>query len=344
MTMDTLHFDVFPTMLGWWGAAVSSRGLYAVALPGPTPAGAERQLMAEVKEAARRDGRTIDLARDAAAVAEVRREVEAFSADPAASLTSRLDLTGVSEFARSVAEALRTVPPGQTVTYGELAAQAGRPGGAKAVGQVMRRNRLPLFVPCHRVVASGGGLGGFSGGLMQKLRLLVHEGVLAPGAVRLGGEPLADPVERVRRVLALVGLGGVPIIETDASTKTVPEAAEALGVEVGQIAKSLLFMADGRPVLVVAAGDRRVDQVKLKQAVGADRVALADPALVAAVTGFPVGGVSPVGHLRPAQVLLDVSLARFPVVYAAAGSPASAMPLSFAQLQRATGGAAADLG
>ncbi|HHW15305.1 MAG TPA: methylated-DNA--[protein]-cysteine S-methyltransferase [Firmicutes bacterium] len=127
-------------------------------------------MAAEVEEAARRDGRAIDLTRDAEAAAEVRRQVEAYSTDPAAPLGSPLDLAGLSESARAVAEALRTVPPGRTVTYGELAAKAGRPGGARAIGQAMRRNRLPLFVPCHRVVARGGGLGGFSGGLVQKLR------------------------------------------------------------------------------------------------------------------------------------------------------------------------------
>lgn len=338
-----LYYDVFPSALGWWGAAVSPRGLFATALPQATAGGAAARLRQEVAGAAARTGAPEpSLAADPEALAEVRRAVQAYAERPTASLPAELDLDGFSPFARAVAEAARAVPPGAVITYGELAARAGRPGGARAVGQAMHSNRLPLFIPCHRVVASGGQLGGFGGGLVAKIRLLVHEGALAPGALRLGGEPVADPVTRVWRLLRLLG-GPARIIETAESTRTAPEAAAALGLAVGQIAKSLLFMADGRPVLVVTSGDQRVDQSKLKKAVGASRLALADPRTVAEVTGFPVGGVAPLGHLHPAQVLLDESLARFPVVYAAAGTPASALPLSFADLVRLSGGEPADL-
>jgi O-6-methylguanine DNA methyltransferase len=284
----------------------------------------------------------VELVRDPAALAEVRAQVEAYGAQAGSPLTAELDLEGLSPFGRAVAAAARAVPPSQVITYGELAERAGRPGGARAVGQAMHTNRLPLFIPCHRVVASGGKLGGFGGGLVAKLRLLVHEGALAPGALRLGDEPVADPVARVWRFLRLVS-PGARIIETAESTRTAPEAAAALGLEVGQIAKSLLFVADGQPILVVTSGDRRVDQERLKTAVGAGRLALADPKTVLAVTGFPVGGVAPLGHLHPAQVLLDVSLRRFPAVYAAAGTPASALPLPFAELVRVSGGEPADV-
>jgi O-6-methylguanine DNA methyltransferase len=340
---DKLYWDVFPSTLGWWGAAVTRQGLYAVALPRPTAGGAEEKLRAAVEAEAVRAGRARpDLACDPEALAEIRRRIELYAGNPQAPLQVSLDLADRSPFARAVVGVVQAIPPGRTLTYGEVAAAAGRPGGARAAGQAMHRNRLPLFVPCHRVVAGGGGLGGFGDGLVQKLRLLSHEGALAPGALRLGGEPVADPVERVRRFLRLVR-PETPIIETAVSTKTAPEAAAALGVAVGQIAKSLLFVADGRPVLVVTSGDRRVDQERLRQAVGAERLSLADPRTVAHVTGFPVGGVAPVGHLHPAQVLLDVSLERFPVVCAAAGSPASAVPLSFAEWVRVSGGEPADL-
>ena len=116
--------------------------------------------------------------------------VEAVGSDPAAEDFARrlwgggdidpgeVDLAGFTPFARRVMEALRRrVPAGRVVTYGRLAELAGCPGGARAVGQVMRRNMLPIYFPCHRVLSSGGGCGGFQGGLALKLRLLSGEGV-----------------------------------------------------------------------------------------------------------------------------------------------------------------------
>lgn len=87
-----------------------------------------------------------------------------------------LDLRAGTEFQRSVWEALRAIPPGRTRSYGELAAQVGRPGGARAVGQACGANPIPLLIPCHRVLAAQGRLGGFSGGLAWKRRLLEREG------------------------------------------------------------------------------------------------------------------------------------------------------------------------
>ena len=89
--------------------------------------------------------------------------------------TVPVDLSGVPAFQRRVLQALRRVPYGRTITYGQLAARAGRPRAARAVGQAMAHNPVPLIVPCHRVVASGGGLGGFGGGLALKRRLLALE-------------------------------------------------------------------------------------------------------------------------------------------------------------------------
>ena len=98
-----------------------------------------------------------------------------------------VDLSGVKgEFQRAVLETLRTlVGPGATMSYGELAAAAGRPGAARAVGYAMAHNPVPLIVPCHRVLASDGTLGGYGGGLEMKRRLLRIEGVeLASGRRR----------------------------------------------------------------------------------------------------------------------------------------------------------------
>ncbi|MGE5507190.1 MAG: methylated-DNA--[protein]-cysteine S-methyltransferase [Chitinophagales bacterium] len=336
MRSSLVSYDIFPTNLGFWGVAAGERGVKALTLPRATPAAAERRLLAEPALAG------LAMERRPEALAAVRLAIERYSVNPAAPLDVALDLDNLTPFRRRVAEVARQIPPGAVLTYGEVAARAGRPGGARALGQAMGGNHVPLFVPCHRVVAAGGKLGGFGDGLTQKVRLLVHEGALLPGAVEVGGEPVGDPVLRVKRFLRLAGLER-QVIQTGDSTRTAPEAAAALGLEVGQIAKSLLFVADGRPVLVVTSGDRRVVEGKLKVAVGATRTSLADPATVLKVTGFPVGGVSPVGHLHPAQVILDLSLQRFPVVYAAAGTAASALPLSFAELARVSGGDPADV-
>lgn len=88
----------------------------------------------------------------------------------------RMDLSGCSEFDRSVYVELVRVPPGELVTYGELARRIGRPGAARAVGGAVGRNPLPIFIPCHRVVAANGRLGGFGAGLPWKKALLKHEG------------------------------------------------------------------------------------------------------------------------------------------------------------------------
>jgi len=87
-----------------------------------------------------------------------------------------LDLRLVSGFTRAVLDALRAVPFGALVTYGELAARAGRPRAARAVGRAVGANPLPIVVPCHRVIAAGGRLGGFGGGLPLKIALLAIEG------------------------------------------------------------------------------------------------------------------------------------------------------------------------
>jgi methylated-DNA-[protein]-cysteine S-methyltransferase len=99
-----------------------------------------------------------------------------------------LDLSQLTEFQRAVVEQCRRIPFGEVLTYGQLAAKAGYPGAARAVGNVMAANRFPLIVPCHRVIGAGGSLGGYSGpaGLRRKRQLLEREGSLAraPKAVR----------------------------------------------------------------------------------------------------------------------------------------------------------------
>lgn len=94
-------------------------------------------------------------------------------------LACPVDLAGVTPFRRRVLTALRRVGRGRTIGYGELASRVGSPGAARAVGSACANNPVPLWVPCHRVLASGGGLGGFSGGLDVKRALLRLEGAAA---------------------------------------------------------------------------------------------------------------------------------------------------------------------
>lgn len=130
--------------------------------------------------------------------------------------------------------------------------------------------------------------------------------------------------EHVRLALTRFGLA---IRTLDADTSTSALAADALGTSVGSIAKSLLFFADDRPILVVASGDTRVDGDRLAHIVGAPSVRLARPREVLAVTGYRVGGVPPLAHATPVRVLMDRRLTAYPIVYAAAGSPAAIFPV-----------------
>lgn len=125
---------------------------------------------------------------------------------------------------------------------------------------------------------------------------------------------------------------------------TAVTAAAQLGCEVGAIANSLVFSADGAPLLVLASGAHRVDTAKAATAAGAARVKRADPEFVREATGQVIGGVAPVGHPRPLPTLVDQRLGCYDVVWAAAGHAHTVFPTSFAELVRITGGTPADVG
>lgn len=154
-----------------------------------------------------------------------------------------------------------------------------------------------------------------------------------------------DRPEGFRRVAAALAERGHPHapLWLEVSARTCAEAAEALGVQTGQIAKSVVFRrrADGAAVLVVAAGDQRVDEHKVAALVGP--VGRADAAFVKAQTGFSIGGVSPVGHLNPPVLLLDRTLFRFDAVWAAAGHPNGVFRARPDELAALTGVAPADV-
>jgi prolyl-tRNA editing enzyme YbaK/EbsC (Cys-tRNA(Pro) deacylase) len=148
--------------------------------------------------------------------------------------------------------------------------------------------------------------------------------------------------ERVARALRDGGAAGTVHALTD-STRTAQEAAQALGVPVGAIIKSLVFLADGEPLLVLASGDHQVDTHRLAAAVGAAQIKRADADAVRAATGYPIGGVAPLAHPGPLRTVVDRHLAGFDVLWAAAGTPHSVFPTTYDELLRLTGGDPADV-
>ena len=122
------------------------------------------------------------------------------------------------------------------------------------------------------------------------------------------------------------------------STRTAAEAAAALDCEVGAIASSLLFLADDEPVLVMTSGAHRVDTDVLAGELGATTVTMASAKQVRAVTGQAIGGVAPVGHPAPVRTVVDRALADHDVVWTAAGTPHTVVPLTVGQLTALTGG------
>jgi len=125
---------------------------------------------------------------------------------------------------------------------------------------------------------------------------------------------------------------------------TAAAAAAQLGCEVGAIANSLVFAADGAPLLVMTSGAHRVDTSRVAALVGASAVARANPLSVREWTGQAIGGVAPVAHPAPIRTLVDTWLAKYDVVWAAAGHPHTVFPTSFDELLRITAGTPADVG
>jgi prolyl-tRNA editing enzyme YbaK/EbsC (Cys-tRNA(Pro) deacylase) len=150
-------------------------------------------------------------------------------------------------------------------------------------------------------------------------------------------------VARVAEILRAAGASGEPVHLSE-SARTAAEAAAALGCEVGAIASSLVFTADGEPLLVMTSGAHRVDTARTASLLGVTKVGRADAELVRSATGYAIGGVAPVGHPQTMRTLIDTWLARYDVVWAAAGHPHAVFPTSFDELVRLTGGTPADVG
>jgi methylated-DNA-[protein]-cysteine S-methyltransferase len=163
-------FALFDTAVGRCAVAWSERGILGVQLPESS----EHQTLARMLKRFPR-------ARETQPTADIQSAIDGIAAllrgEPSDLPAIALDLAGVPVFNRRVYEVARTIPPGATLTYGDIAARLGTPGSARAVGQALGRNPFPIIVPCHRVVAAGGKIGGFSakGGTATKLRLLSLE-------------------------------------------------------------------------------------------------------------------------------------------------------------------------
>ncbi len=157
---------------------------------------------------------------------------------------------------------------------------------------------------------------------------------------------LPEGVQRVAAELQAKGHPHSPVMLDDAA-RTAQQAADALGIALGQIAKSIIFRrkSDDAAVLVITSGDQRVDEKKVEALVCPDgkRLGRADAEFVKARTGFSIGGVSPLAHATPAVTLIDLQLFRFEEIWAAAGHPHGVFKLSPQQLQDLTGAPVADI-
>lgn len=158
-------------------------------------------------------------------------------------------------------------------------------------------------------------------------------------------DPVASHPAVTKVVAAIEELGEpAPVTVLDDSVHTAALAAAALGIEVAQIANSLIFDADGEPLLVLTSGAHRVDVDKVAQLVGAAHVGRASAGFVKTHTGQAIGGVAPVGHRTPIRTLVDTWLQRHEEVWAAAGHPRTVFPTTYGALLRMTGGTPADVG
>jgi len=160
--------DSCPTAWGWVGIASSPRGLLALTLPEPTQERALKPLLERWGEQPHDDPRLDDL----------KAKFQQYFDGQQVLFDEPLDLSRATAFQRRVWSVVRDIPYGETRSYGQIARQAGSPEAARAVGQAMATNPVPIVVPCHRVIGSDGDLRGFGGGLDLKRRLLEMEGSL----------------------------------------------------------------------------------------------------------------------------------------------------------------------
>ena len=150
-----------------------------------------------------------------------------------------------------------------------------------------------------------------------------------------------EPVKRVQKKL-LEFDASYKVMVLASSARTAQEAAESLNTDVGSIVKSLLFKSENNFILCLVSGDRRCSLNKLKKIKQQKDISMANPQSVKEVTGFTIGGVSPVGHLKEVEIFIDNNLKRFQNIYAAAGHPNCVYKVSFENLLKMTSGKVED--
>ena len=146
-----------------------------------------------------------------------------------------------------------------------------------------------------------------------------------------------EPVKRVEKILKEFD-ESLNIIVLETSARTANEAASSLGCEVGAIVKSLLFKTENSFTLCLVAGDKRVSLNRIKKALKIKDVSMASAEDVKNITGYTIGGVSPIGHLKKIEILIDKSLSRFNLLFAAAGHPNCVFKIDFTNLKKITNG------
>ncbi len=181
--MAAFGLTLFDTAIGRCGIAWGPRGIVALQLPEATPDATRARLLRAHPDAV--EGEPPEAVR-----AAIEAIVALLHGEPRDLTGIALDMEHVPDFHRRVYQVAQTIPPGKTLTYGDVARRLGDPGAAQAVGQALGRNPFAIIVPCHRVVATGGRIGGFSanGGAATKRRILAIEGVgsdapMLPGIV-----------------------------------------------------------------------------------------------------------------------------------------------------------------
>lgn len=151
-----------------------------------------------------------------------------------------------------------------------------------------------------------------------------------------------EPVKRVQKKL-LEFDASYKVMVLGSSARTAREAAESLNTDVGSIVKSLLFKSENNFILCLVSGDKRCSLNKLKKIKQLKDISMANPQSVKEVTGFTIGGVSPIGHLREVEIFIDNNLKRFQNIYAAAGHPNCVYKVNFENLLKMTSGKVEDI-
>ena len=151
-----------------------------------------------------------------------------------------------------------------------------------------------------------------------------------------------EPVKRVQKKL-LEFDESYKVMVLDSSARTALEAAESLNTDVGSIVKSLLFKSENNFILCLVSGDKRCSLNKLKKIKQLKYISMANPQSVKEVTGFTIGGVSPIGHLKEVEIFIDNNLKRFQNIYAAAGHPNCVYKVNFENLLKMTSGKVEDI-